>query len=473
MYTVPEGHYFRLHHSRPRFKNDVENVLLFMASEIAGMEPADKDSFRQKLNAAIRLYPGNASLTDKTIDNWRTEISTLFGLIERDGDTRKPGRMATLLADNQDLIEFFRYFLYYFQYPGGHLKSQESLKMIQAGIKFKPAKYLVQVLIEGQRLTDDGKFGITKAEATHLIFNDLRVTKEGQTPRETATRILALRQTGTEYDNDGDVTRYAGDILDYMELADLVKKRPNYQYYPNMANIDVLQAFIDSDVYFSAYDRFYRNPHVTAADITETHEAWFSYVNNKIDSSIFEANVLSIIEELEETQAKPDQTEFIKEVLLRIRTRRASDDGIRTKEVGDIGETIVIEHEKVRLTKLSRQDLLHLIQKIPEKYGVGYDVSSFEGVDNTRRYIEVKTTISRGKLFTSNFHMTPSEWSAADTLGQTYFVYRLMISGEDVTLFLIQNPVGKYKESLINMVPRDGADIRYSEKSGVWEELLV
>lgn len=473
MYRIPDEYYFRLHHSRPRFKSDVENVLLFIASEVASIEPTDKDSFREKLNAAIRLYPGNASATDKTIDNWRTEISSLFGLIERDGNIRKPGRMALLLADNQDLIEFFRYFLYYFQYPGGHLKSQESMKMIEAGIKFKPAKYLISVLLEGQKLVEGGKFGITKAEATHCIFNDLRVTRDGQSPKTTATKILAQRSVGTEYDNDGDITRYAGDILDYLQLADLTRQRPNYQFYLNMANLDVLQAFVSSDDFFKPYEYLYNKQGLTPANVSEAIDEWFAYVNNKIDTSIFEANVLSIIEEMEETTEKTEQTDFIKEVLLRIRTRKEAETGIKTKEVGDIGETIVIEHEKVRLTNLNRKDLLHLIQKIPEKFAVGYDISSFQGVDNIRRYIEVKTTISRGKLFTSNFHMTPSEWSAADTLSKNYYVYRLMISSEDVTLFLIQDPVGKYKESLLNMMPRDGADIRYSEKSGVWEELLV
>ena len=32
-YKVPEEFYFQLHHSRPRFKNDVENVLIFYAEK--------------------------------------------------------------------------------------------------------------------------------------------------------------------------------------------------------------------------------------------------------------------------------------------------------------------------------------------------------------------------------------------------------------------------------------------------------
>src|SRR3989339_1181869 len=115
MYNVPNEYYYRLHHVRPRFKNDVESVLLYMATEISRLEPENKDDFNNKLNQVIKLYPGNASKTLKTINNWRTEISSLFGLLEYDGDIVKPSKMAVLLAENQDLIEFFRYFLFYFQ----------------------------------------------------------------------------------------------------------------------------------------------------------------------------------------------------------------------------------------------------------------------------------------------------------------------------------------------------------------------
>ena len=122
---------------------------------------------------------------------------------------------------------------------------------------------------------------------------------------------------------------------------------------------------------------------------------------------------------------------------------------------------------------MNRTDFVHLIKKIPEQYAVGYDIGSYEGVEDLRRYIEVKTTISQGKLHVYNFHMTPSEWSAANTHGRFYYVYRLAISAETISLFLISDPVGKYKQSLIEMIPRNGADMRYTEKSGVWEDLLV
>lgn len=473
IYKIPEEYFFRIHHIRPRFKNDVENVLFYMAIEIAKLSPDRHNIFKEKLNNTIKLYPGNASKKIKTINNWRTEISSLFGLIEYDGEISKPGRIALLLADTQDLIEFFRYFLFYFQYPGGHLKPHETLEFIKAGIRFKPAKYLLQVMMEGRKLSNGGKFGITKAEATHCIFNDLRVTRDGRTPKETAKLILSNRENGFVYDQRGDVVRYAGDILDYMELADLVKLKPNYQYYPNTTNFKTIHAFIKDNTWFKPYESLYGKPDLSLADIVATQQDWFHYVNNKLDSTIFEANILSIIEEAGEATDDVEKSQFIRDVLAKIRSARETETIVKTKEIGDIGETIIIEHEKTRLLIMKRNDLVHLVKKIPESFAVGYDINSFESVGDIRRYIEVKTTISRGKLATKNFHMTPSEWSAANTLRKTYYVYRLMISANDIGLFLIQDPVGKYKSDLIDMVPRNGADIRYSEKSGNWEKLLV
>ena len=473
MYEVPNEFFFRLHHIRPRFKNNVENVLFYVASEIARLQTEEHEAFKEKLNKAVKLYTGNFSKELKTINNWRTEISSLFGLIEYEGELSKAGRMALLLSDSQDLIEFFRYFLFYFQYPGGHLKPRETFEYIKKGIKFKPAKYLIQVMLEGKKLVgDDSKFGITKAEATHCIFNDLRVTRDKRSAKETAEIIIENRKKEIEYDNKGDVIRYAGDILDYMELADLVKLRPNYQYYLNTTNLETVQAFINNDQYFEPYQALYKKPDLTVMDVAMTQQDWFHYVNNKLDTSIFEANILSLIEEASETTSDQGTSIFIMEILHKIQTMR-EDKTVRTKEIGDVGEAMVLEHEKTRLTHLQREELIHLIKKIPETFAVGYDITSFEGFSDIRRYIEVKTSISRGKLAANNFHMTPSEWSAANTLRKTYYIYRLMISAHDVSLFLIQDPIGQYKEDLLDMIPRDGADIRYTEKSGQWEKLLV
>ena len=91
-YEIPEEYYFRLHHVRPRFKGDIENVLIYVAEEIAKVGEQPTADFVSVLNNALFRYPGNAHRELKTINNWRTEISALFGFIEHGDETDRPGR---------------------------------------------------------------------------------------------------------------------------------------------------------------------------------------------------------------------------------------------------------------------------------------------------------------------------------------------------------------------------------------------
>lgn len=472
LYSVPDQFHLRLHHVRPRFKNDIENVLIYVASEISNLSPSEKDDFSTKLNNAIRAYPGNGSVKIKTINNWRTEISALFGFLEYEGGLVSPGRVAQLLATNQDLLEFFKYFLYRFQYPGGHLKPSYTLELIKAGVKFKPAQYIINVLFEGQKTLEVQKFGISKAEATHCIFNDLRSTTGVRTPEETVDLIISNREKKFLYDEDGDVVRYAGDILDYMELAGLLKREIyNQKYYLVPGNLDVIKTFQNDNDYFSGYNALYSNPYVTIENVNLTQDQWFSYVNNPLVQKTFETDLDEVLQDLETDDN--EHSELLKTLLSNIKTDLGAEQEVSTKKIGNVGESLTIEQEKARLRLLNREDLISVIKKIPDHLGVGYDIQSHQGVDNQKKYIEVKTTISKGKLNHFSFHMTPNEWDAASTLKDAYYVFRVLISSNDIRLFQIHNPVGKYKEDLLEMSPRDGADIKYNETCGTWLELLV
>lgn len=70
-------------------------------------------------------------------------------------------------------------------------------------------------------------------------------------------------------------------------------------------------------------------------------------------------------------------------------------------------------------------------------------------------------------------HLTPNEWNTASSTKDRYFVYRLMISKQERKLFIIQDPVTLYKNDIIGMVPKDGADIVFNTNTaGTFEELL-
>lgn len=481
-YKIPDEYYFRIHHVRPRFKSDIENVLFYVAEEITAIGELPVDEFVKAVDNALFLYPGNAHRELKTINNWRTEISALFGFIEHTDTTDKPGRRAIELAKNQDLVECFKVFLYHFQYPGAHIKAKNVLEQVEAGIKFKPAQYILKLLKYANR-EGGNSIGITKFEACHCIFNDLRVTRDNEGVEETWKRILENRKARCEYDQSGDVIRYAGDIIDYMEIANLLKTYDSRMFYLNTLEEEAIIKFCESTEWFDEYDHMIQQRSGTMEAVKDCASGWFAYVNRDMESTDFSTDILAYIasDEAElkqlkdnaanETQAKiSDFIDTEHELEHRVAVYF---DQFTTKDIGDIGEGLVHGHECMRIKKEGREDLIHLIKRIPTQFAVGYDISSVE-VDERKRYIEVKTTISSKPLHFNKVHLTKNEWNTASSTHDRYYVYRLMLSRNERKLFLLQDPVSLYKNDMIDMVPSDGADITFDPtKVGRFEELLT
>lgn len=481
-YRIPDEYFFRIHHVRPRFKGDIENVLIYMAEEISKVGEKPTDEFVSAVNAAIYRYPGNAHRELKTINNWRTEISALFGFIEHTATTDKPGRRAIELAERQDLVECFKVFLYNFQYPGAHIKPKNVLEQIEAGVHFKPAQYILKLLRHANK--DGGNsIGLTKFEVCHCIFNDLRVTRDNEGVEKTWERILQNRKKGYEYDQTGDVIRYAGDIIDYMEIANLLKTYDSRMYYLNTLEEEAIIKFCESSEWFAEYDTMLKKRAGSMQAVKDCTVGWFSYVNRDIQNTDFATDILAYIaSDADELKALKDnitteQDATVSDLVDRdneLQRRIASYyDAFTTKDIGDIGESLVHGHECMRVKIGGREDLIHLIKRIPTQFAVGYDISSVE-LDERKRYIEVKTTISSKPLHFNRIHLTKNEWNTASSTHDRYYVYRLLLSKSERKLFLLQDPVGLYKKDLIDMVPGDGADITFDpQRVGRFEELLT
>ncbi len=482
-YKIPEQYYFRIHHVRPRFKGDIENVLIYMAEEISAVGERQTDEFISEVNTAIYRYSGNAHRELKTINNWRTEISALFGFIEHTDKTDKPGRRAIELAERQDLVECFKTFLYNFQYPGAHIKPKNVLEQIEVGVNFKPAQYILKLLRYANR--DGGNsIGLTKFEVCHCVFNDLRVTRDHEGVEKTWERILANRNKGMDYDQSGDVIRYAGDIIDYMEIANLLKTYDSRMYYLNTLEEEAIIKFCESTEWFAEYDNMIKHRSGSLQAVKDCTTGWFSYVNRDIQNTDFATDILAYIatdadelKKLKETLPATDKSTDISELVNReheLEHRIASQyDSFTTKDIGDIGESLVHGHECMRVKIGGREDLIHLIKRIPTQFAVGYDISSVE-LDERKRYIEVKTTISSKPLHFNRIHLTKNEWNTASSTHDRYYVYRLLLSKTERKLFLLQDPVGLYKKDFIDMIPSDGADITFDPQSvGRCEELLT
>jgi Restriction endonuclease BpuJI - N terminal/Domain of unknown function (DUF3883) len=485
MYEVPQKHFFRLHHVRPRFKSDLESVLLFFCENVCLIGPSKNADFAKKLVQLIRQYPGNATKSQKTIQNWRTEISAIFGLVTRNGLYREAGTYAHRLATSQDLVEFFRYFLLTFQYPGGHLKPASVQEQILNGVRFHPARFIIDMLHEGERLVGDKSFSISAAELTHCAFNDLRVTATHElNAKDVAELILINRARHLSYDETGDVTRYAKDILDYLNYANLLvfsdlTKRYALDPITAAARIDLREKAVD----FNGYAHLYSKKSVSLQEIAEIEEEWFDFVNEDRTSSPFAENLRDVLAEAlagdsteASTLASNGNLNFTEEVQALIDgfERALSGDA---GAIGRAGESLTISHEKHRLANLGRADLVDGVKKIPDQFGVGYDIKSYEGnaklgeIDSDR-YIEVKTTRSHQMLRV--FKLTGREFGSAKTLKDAYYIYRIMIVRDGVRLFVIRNPFQLWADdALSGTVKKDGVEFSFDENAGHWEELPI
>lgn len=488
LYEVPQEYYFRIHHCRSRFKGDVENVLIFMATEISKLSEKYGNIDDDKLNDAIRHYPGNGNKTKKTIDNWRTEISSLFGFFEYSGNKKSAGYITKHLAQYQDMVEFFKLFLYSFQYPGAHIDVNPLLEQITVGVHFKPAQYILSVLKYAEETTGKRQY-ITKAEACHCIFNDLRCTRDNESPDKVWKRITENRDKKLEYDETGDVIRYAGDILNYMEIANLLVCYNHKHFYSNYKREEsAVKAFINSSLWFDKYDYLY--PLVTSEtnlddkqirkkyydEINKQREDWFRFVNQKLTDVDFRTNILSLLSQGTEEYTKEKEESISKFY------NSLMEKGIpKAKETGDLGEDMIYIHECKRVRNIGRSDILHIIKQIPTQFSVGYDIQSVEPsgkLKYKKRYIEVKTTLTRCVIKQANyrFHLTPNEVSTAETVRENYYVYRLIVNNNECKLFVIKNPIGLFEDGLLTMTDNNGADVSFdvnNAKVGKFEELLV
>lgn len=266
-----------------------------------------------------------------------------------------------------------------------------------------------------------------------------------------------LQKADGSYPSQGDVYRYAGDILDYMVLANLLTdKGTGRWYYLNGDNKQAIDYHLNNPVWFSAYDQYYQQATIASSEITKLEKYWFDYVNSFDNIEAF-APHLGLNEML-------NLSDLIQEYYIQLEGGQK----VPTKIIGDYGETLVLAHEHLR-TMDDNNNRRHLINKIPTPLGVGYDVQSIE-IPSMKRYIEVKTTKSKKALTNNKVRLTPNEWDSAMTLADRYFIYYLVINENSKNIFVIQNPVKQLNEGKLKL--DKNWVVEFTEGAGQWEQLL-
>jgi len=94
------------------------------------------------------------------------------------------------------------------------------------------------------------------------------------------------------------------------------------------------------------------------------------------------------------------------------------------RRLSKLGEDWVVEVERHRLLALGRDDLAKKVDWAAQTIGdgLGFDVLSFDELDDSERLIEVKTT-GLGKYFP--FYVTGNELRCSEDVEQRFHLYRV------------------------------------------------
>jgi hypothetical protein len=97
---------------------------------------------------------------------------------------------------------------------------------------------------------------------------------------------------------------------------------------------------------------------------------------------------------------------------------------VQNHELGKLGEDFVVRLERHRLRTAGRDDLADRVQWVAQTIGdgLGFDVLSFDDVDDSERLVEVKTT-GLGKFFP--FYVTANEVRCSEDMTEKFHLFRV------------------------------------------------
>lgn len=132
---------------------------------------------------------------------------------------------------------------------------------------------------------------------------------------------------------------------------------------------------------------------------------------------------LTVQQRLNVTRAKSNSEEVLKDAVVNI---DYLDLNVEKKKIGDLGEAIVLDYERQRLTTMGSLDLAKKIEHSAQKKGdgLGYDIMSYSSTGKPL-YIEVKTTKQNKP---ADFFLSKKEKAVANQMymdDQRYRIYRV------------------------------------------------
>jgi len=112
------------------------------------------------------------------------------------------------------------------------------------------------------------------------------------------------------------------------------------------------------------------------------------------------------------------------------------------RQLGHLGEQFVLEIERRSLLESGRDDLAARVEWVSQTCGdgVGFDILSFDDADESKRYLEVKTTGS-GKYFP--FIVTDNELRCSEDLAERFQLYRVFDFSRRPMVYVLTGALSK------------------------------
>ena len=114
----------------------------------------------------------------------------------------------------------------------------------------------------------------------------------------------------------------------------------------------------------------------------------------------------------------------------------------RNRSLGDAGEALVMDYERVRLERAGKDHLARNVEQVSKTIGdhAGFDIRSYEA-NGQDRFIEVKTT-RYGRH--TPFYISDGELRFSEEYAESYRLYRLFGFRKDPLLFTLPGDVGRH-----------------------------
>lgn len=419
----------------------MEDLLPLYARIVGKITPSSIENFNK--NFILQLASYFPELSEKTLNNHRTEMGTLFGLFCTDKDQVSGAEVLPIITEEQDFPAFFKDMCFKLQFPNGMDSIATVREKVGRGVKLRPCIFVMQVLSEAE----SKGLRLTLKEIAYFILNSLHALQGLASPNEVIEAVKNSRakhkgkpdpllMDGGSYD-----MQHIRELLGYMELANLIQiEGKDSVVVINKREQKAISHFISKDATALGF-QIYKYDLDDTEETDRLYDDWSRYYGTV---SFKERSEFSTPAEalLPEDQLDGD-----------ILSQLAS-----ANKLGEAGEGVVFRYEQNRIRTFDER-LIDRVKRVGGTTGLGYDINSIAALGEFPKnfiYIEVKATTRvtpPEEIFRDSFSLTATEYDKAAQDKGAYFVYRVFFTRQGIYLVKLQDPVGANQNGTLRVEP--------------------